>query len=114
MRILLAVLIMAIVWSGYTTAANAFMMMQPEQTQSAMAGMPDCPGMAQMDTKQADHHKNKECQSKCHLCCFPNLSLSPLATTIFKISAITQPIMPDDALPQSLIVSLLRPPKTLA
>lgn len=114
MRFLLLIFIISIVWSGYSTAANAFMMIQSQETAKVMIDMSDCASMNQMGAKKADHQKSIVCQIKCHLCCFPSLGLSPLASVVFKVRALAQPLFLEIPLPKDIIFSLFEPPKILA
>jgi hypothetical protein len=118
MRVFFAFLIIAIAFSGFSTASHAFDMEGcTEMMKSEMSkdmDMADCPGHQKNDAKKDTDNtaKKSACPDCVHCCTSHAVSLTNFSVKLLPVEA-TLASPPLQVLKSDLLFSLLRPPKSL-
>lgn len=112
MRFLAFMLVLSILFSGFTTAAYAFSPVSNDKTQAAgMMSCVDCQN-DNMDGNDQKDKASKGCMC-CHHCCGSQLGFHPDFSMNIEVTAGVLSPLPDQVPTDSHISTLLRPPKTL-
>lgn len=105
------ILIFALLSSGYCAAAHAFGNLPMEESDVAMADMPDCHGMSKTPEKQADSHPEKMNKMNCKVCCASLVGFSALAEDQKIVAGSLKFPVYDNAAPSELRYRIFHPPK---
>lgn len=118
MRFALAILVLALIVSGYSTAAHAFEAMTCEQgstssTKNADTNCHDFQKLSSSDTKEKTDKNSKESCSDCHHCCSASAVTIINGGFVVRLYNDISLSASHDLREGSFIFQLRRPPKSL-